>query len=284
MINVTSRGIKYTVKSSFNDFSFSDFALWATVVWNVMDEIFDQTTEGFDVKVTVKDPERFALSRQIMLFKLTSLNQRQLDKLPDSVVYELLEDYKVMDFVFSPPPLFTLPYLNAKKLVGPKDQFNVLNVSEFVFLHGFYTSYKESKNTSDVDWFNACILRQKRKVIPLHDPTYLGDKRVPFAKNDVESRLKAVSHIKSGYKLLPMVWFEAHLNTFKSKFPHLTTGGESEDQGKASWLKNILAMSNTKFGDFNSTEQTPILYFMAEMDRLKEEYINAKRNAARRVQ
>jgi hypothetical protein len=272
MFKVRSGRNRYSIKSSFDEFSLKDWLFYLLFIVDRHSDLFEAREEkgSFSPTWYIKNQELYEQTQIHALKQLCSLGSFSFGMLSPKVVHELIHEHKVIDFIFETPVMKQNPVFKLnRKLYSIQEDFNYLTVKEFAFLDQIFQAFKDKNESKDLDLFCATIYR------PAADSSDSGDIREPFDRNTIEKRVKYFSKVSSPKKRLAMLWFEIKRLELPKRYPLLFSGSSSDSS--QDWLKTILSMSDGKFGTFTQTENTPILYFLAEMQRAKEEALEAKK-------
>lgn len=220
----------------------------------------------------IKDEVKWMEMQFGLLQGLFPLSFRQFFKhVNGGVAGELVDEHKVTDFLIKELNPFKLPVKALKGLIGPLE-FNYLSTSEFALADIKFLLVKDSilKNDDDaiikhLRYFMAILYREKGEK-------FTGDIREPFNKHSVEIRAKKFGVTDKWLMMAVMLWYESHRLALPKKYPHAFEGGEDPaDKKLPDWQAAMLTVAEIgTFGDFYGVEQTPVLYFIKEIDRKRK--------------
>jgi hypothetical protein len=155
-----------------------------------------------------------------------------------------------------------------KRFAGPADNFNNLQMGEFVFTEDYFFAFKEDSNIKHLDNLCAVLFRPvkknyDRKVNPD------GDVRIPFNQNRCLYNAKtAIRKWKLEIKLAILTWYEHCRLQLVDDFPAVFAGGSGDPAkyGLITMMRNV-AQSGTH-GNFDNVEILPLKMVMIELDEM----------------
>jgi hypothetical protein len=105
MFKVRSGRKTYSIKSSFDEFSLSDWKFYLLFVVNRHADLFEAREEkgSFSPSWYIKDQELYEQTQLHALKQLCTLSGFRFALLQPSVIHELIHEHKVVDFIFETP-------------------------------------------------------------------------------------------------------------------------------------------------------------------------------------
>jgi hypothetical protein len=232
----------------------------------------------------VKDNDEWLKMHFGLLEGLFGKDGRKTFKSIDGITAtSLVEEHKVTDFLVKELLPFRQLVKEIRGFYGPLE-FNHLTTSEFALADIQFLLAKNAIKKGDelallthLRLFTAVLYREKTEK-------KFGDTREIFDKQTVELRVKELERKISFKKgsfgsygtnkwlmLAALLWYESHRLALPRKYPHAFEGGDGESKGLPDWQAAMLTVAETgTFGDFYKVEQTPVNYFIKEIDRKRK--------------
>lgn len=163
------------------------------------------------------------------------------------------------DFIFSKLDLTKnlLPTIKVGFLTefcGPDEALQNTVIEEFSFAFHCYNQYNTKGVEADLNNLCAVLYRPKRSSSEI---AKVGEKRVEFNHRTIEARALKFSGVGMEYKQAVYLYFRGSMEYLSKAFPMVFKRAEGEQKKSGgSFIDAILAMSGSKFGDFNSTKAT----------------------------
>lgn len=155
---------------------------------------------------------------------------------------------------------------------GPGDDFENLQMCEFVYSEDFFMRWKEEENHTDLLNNLVAVLYRTKKKKYNEQINADGDARRPF--NEYESAYHARRSIAKwplARKLAIAHWYDGCRNKLVQDFPTVFggTGGNAAKYGLVSIIRNVAAKG--VHGNFKAVENTPVRLILMELDEMQTE-------------
>lgn len=156
---------------------------------------------------------------------------------------------------------------------GPGDRLQDTVIEEFSFAFHAYNQYNNRGLESDLNDLCAVLYRPANSSSEM---TKTGDSRVTFNHKTIGERALRFAQVPVEYKAAVYLYFRGCIEYLAQSFKMVFSRAEGQQRKSGgSFIDAILALSGSKFGDFNTTKTMDTFLVLKHMNEL---LIEAEKN------
>jgi hypothetical protein len=166
--------------------------------------------------------------------------------------------------------LIPLVRIGLMEFNGPDDEMKNLDADEFAELDRYYSAFRKSNKSDDLDLMISVIYRKKCRSKDT------GDVREPFNEHSVAERSETIAKLNNKTKYAILLHYIGVRSLMVKKHPHVFTKGENLRKKNFGWPQVFYNLAGNKLGEVKNVEKNKIwnlLYIleMNEVERIENE-------------
>lgn len=270
MIKLKIDNTEMLIADEWSKIGIDTLRAYATRYYAMLNSLITKNDEG---ETIIKDSIDWRRMQFHLLHGLIPCKTRSFFKqINVSVANELIDKHKVIDFLITDLKPFKQLMPKIKGYLGPLE-FGFITTAEFALADIQYLLVKKAMADDDQQ---RTLKHLKLFAAILYRPQSIwkrwGDKRIALNKATIDIRAQRIGD-KMEDLLCALIWYESYRKAFPDKYKYAFEN--NDDSGAASeslpdWQAAMLAIAESgTFGTFYQIEQTPVSYFLKEIDRKK---------------
>ncbi|HRH57400.1 MAG TPA: hypothetical protein PLS10_07095 [Chitinophagales bacterium] len=263
MRTLTIDGKEFSVAENFNELSKEQLLCFAADFYLQLPRFFWLNDQNEQEPIS-EDCYNALLYTQLL--NILQIDLELFDKFSGEDVVFLLDEMKLIHFLLEESTLTINHFPQINDLHGPENDFGDMDGEEFMWAEKFYIEFKQTKDIQKLNALIACLYR----------PADAENKKLPFILKEVEENEKRVAGIDITIKTAILFFFEGCRNELPQLYPAVFEGKKQKDGDFNEVLLQVA--KDGPFGDFYSVLRTNIHLIYKELNRVRKEAIEMKRN------
>lgn len=268
MIKLKIDNTEMLIADEWSKINIDTLRAYATRYYAMLNSLITTNDDG---ETVIKDSIDWRRMQFFLLHGLIPGKTRSFFKqINVSVANELIDKHKVIDFLINDLKPFKqlVPKING--YYGPLE-FGFITTAEFALADIQYVLVKKAMTEDDQE---RTLKHLKLFTAILYRPHSIwkrwGDRRISLNKATIDARAAKIGDKKEDM-LCALIWYESYRKAFPVKYPDAFDGGDGvKTEELPDWQSAMFAIAETgTFGTFYQIEQTPVNYFLKEIDRKK---------------